>query len=110
MADLYAQVDVQELQRDAEDSLLHYGTKFYPDFIVNASGQTIATASGHRMLDWTSGKVSPLVTMQSLTLSIAGQMSCLVGHGNPEIVKTISDHAANLDHVFSGYVRYAEYF
>ena len=29
-------------------------------------------------------------------------MSCLVGHGNPEIVKTISDHAAHLDHVFSG--------
>ena len=29
-------------------------------------------------------------------------MSCLVGHGNPEIVQTIRDHAANLDHLFSG--------
>ena len=29
-------------------------------------------------------------------------MSCLLGHGNPEIVQTIRDHAANLDHLFSG--------
>ena len=63
MADIYSQVDVQELQRDAEDSLLHYGTKFYPEFIVNASGQTITTASGHRMLDWTSGNLPGLATM-----------------------------------------------
>ncbi|QDS73754.1 hypothetical protein FKW77_005051 [Venturia effusa] len=37
------------------------------------------------MLDWTSG-----------------QMSCLIGHGHPEIVRTVSEHAANLDHLFSG--------
>ncbi|EXJ87669.1 2,2-dialkylglycine decarboxylase (pyruvate) [Capronia coronata CBS 617.96] len=29
-------------------------------------------------------------------------MSCLIGHENPEIVKVISDHARNLDHLFSG--------
>jgi len=29
-------------------------------------------------------------------------MSCLIGHGNPEIVKTITEHAEQLDHVFSG--------
>lgn len=29
-------------------------------------------------------------------------MSCLIGHGNPEIVETIREHAANLDHLFSG--------
>lgn len=40
---------------------------------------------GHRMLDWTSG-----------------QMSCLIGHGHPEIVETITQHAASLDHLFSG--------
>ena len=85
MTVLYENVDEQKLKRQAEGSLLHYGTSFYPEFIVNASGQTITTASGHRMLDWTSG-----------------QMSCLIGHGNIEIVQTIRDHAANLDHLFSG--------
>ena len=29
-------------------------------------------------------------------------MSCLIGHGHPEIVSTIHHHAANLDHLFSG--------
>jgi len=29
-------------------------------------------------------------------------MSCLVGHGHPEIVKTITEHAQHLDHLFSG--------
>jgi 4-aminobutyrate aminotransferase-like enzyme len=31
-------------------------------------------------------------------------MSCLIGHGHPEVVEVIRDHAANLDHVFSGMV------
>ena len=29
-------------------------------------------------------------------------MSCLIGHGHPEVVDTITHHARNLDHVFSG--------
>lgn len=29
-------------------------------------------------------------------------MSCLIGHGNPEVVETITYHAKHLDHVFSG--------
>lgn len=29
-------------------------------------------------------------------------MSTLIGHGNPEIVETIHNHAKNLDHLFSG--------
>ncbi|RYP08342.1 hypothetical protein DL765_008818 [Monosporascus sp. GIB2] len=39
------------------------------------------------MLDWTSG-----------------QMSCLLGHGHGEIVRTITEHAAGLDHIFSGMI------
>jgi 4-aminobutyrate aminotransferase-like enzyme len=39
------------------------------------------------MLDWTSG-----------------QVSCLLGHGYPETVKVIADHAIYLDHLFSGMV------
>jgi len=29
-------------------------------------------------------------------------MSCLLGHGYPEIVETIAAHAQKLDHLFSG--------
>ena len=31
-------------------------------------------------------------------------MSCLIGHGHPEVVEVIRSHAAALDHVFSGMV------
>ena len=37
------------------------------------------------MLDWTSG-----------------QMSCLIGHGHPEIIEATTQHAASPDHLFSG--------
>ena len=78
-------INEKELQQQAEACLLHYGTAFYPQVIVDSSAQSIRTASGHRMLDWTSG-----------------QMSCLIGHGHPEVVETITYHAKHLDHVFSG--------
>ena len=85
MTALYSNIDEKQLQKDAQSSLLHYGTSFHPSIITAAHGITIETASGHRMLDWTSG-----------------QMSCLIGHGHPEIVKVIQDHAQHLDHLFSG--------
>jgi 4-aminobutyrate aminotransferase-like enzyme len=87
MSSLYANVNEAQLQQDADDTLLHYGTSFYPSMITSASGITITTSSGHKMLDWTSG-----------------QMSCLIGHGHPEIVQVISDHAKHLDHLFSGMI------
>lgn len=31
-------------------------------------------------------------------------MSCLIGHGHPEVVEVIRFHAMNLDHVFSGMI------
>lgn len=55
--------------------------------MVGSKGLYVYTASGRKILDWTSG-----------------QMSCLIGHGNPEIVETITKHAANLDHLFSGMI------
>ncbi|KAF2108412.1 dialkylglycine decarboxylase [Lophiotrema nucula] len=85
MAHLYESADEAQLQQDASSSLLTYGTKFHPEIITHAKGNYIYASSGHRMLDWTSG-----------------QMSCLIGHGNPEIVDTITKHAASLDHLFSG--------
>jgi 4-aminobutyrate aminotransferase-like enzyme len=84
---LYRNVDEKQLQDDVEKCLANYGTKFEQDIIVGSKGLYVYTASGHKCLDWTSG-----------------QMSCLIGHGHPEIVATIHDHAANLDHLFSGMV------
>ncbi|KAI0179394.1 pyridoxal phosphate-dependent transferase [Hypoxylon sp. FL1284] len=84
---LYNNVDQDALQKKTSQYLLNYGTKFMGDIICGAKGLYVYTANGHKVLDWTSG-----------------QMSCLLGHGHPEIVKTISDHAANLDHLFSGMV------
>jgi len=84
---LYAHEDEAELLRIADETLLGYGTGFFPSIITHAQGVYIYTSNGKRILDWTSG-----------------QMSCLIGHGNPEIVKTIHDHAACLDHLFSGMI------
>ncbi|KAB8360680.1 hypothetical protein FH972_024417 [Carpinus fangiana] len=72
---------------DADTCLLNYGTAFSEHIITKTEGVFIYTADGHRILDWTSG-----------------QMSCLIGHGHPEVVETIREHAANLDHVFSGMI------
>lgn len=84
---LYQDVDEEALREKTSKHLLYYGTSFNKDVICGAKGLYVYTASGHKILDWTSG-----------------QMSCLLGHGHPEIVKTIADHAANLDHLFSGMV------
>ncbi|RDW88761.1 hypothetical protein BP6252_00793 [Coleophoma cylindrospora] len=84
---IYADVDEKALMATADATLLNYGTSFFPSVITHASGIYIYTADGHRILDWTSG-----------------QMSCLIGHGHEEVVKTIHEHAASLDHLFSGMV------
>lgn len=82
---LYSRVDEEFLQAVASSCLANYGTKFEKDVVVGSKGLYVYTANGHKVLDWTSG-----------------QMSCLIGHGHPEIVSTIHDHAENLDHLFSG--------
>jgi 4-aminobutyrate aminotransferase-like enzyme len=84
---LYDDVNEAELQAKASKYLLNYGAKFNKDVICGSKGLYVYTASGHKVLDFTSG-----------------QMSCLLGHGHPEIVQTIADHAASLDHLFSGMV------
>lgn len=84
---LYQDANQEELMKKTKAHLINYGSKFHEDVIVGSRGLYIYTASGHRVLDWTSG-----------------QMSCLLGHGHPEIVKTIVDHAMYLDHLFSGMV------
>ncbi|KAJ5104973.1 hypothetical protein NUU61_002320 [Penicillium alfredii] len=80
-------VSQNELQAKTDRYLFNYDTKFNKDIICGSKGLYVYTASGHKVLDW-----------------ISGQMSYLLGHGHPEIVKVIADHAASLDHLFSGKV------
>lgn len=81
------QVDNAALLRDADACLLKYGSNFLPEVVTRTENIYFWTASGKKVLDWTSG-----------------QMSCLVGHGHPEIVETITKHAIGLDHVYSSMV------
>jgi 4-aminobutyrate aminotransferase-like enzyme len=77
--------DNDSLYASAQKNLLVFGSSFSPDVIVKISGTYLYTASGKKIMDWTSG-----------------QMSCLIGHGHPAIVQTIAEHAAKLDHLYSG--------
>lgn len=79
--------DNKSLYASAQKNLLVFGSSFMPDVIVRTDGIYLYTASGKKIMDWTSG-----------------QMSCLIGHGHPEVVKTLAEHAASLDHLYSGMV------
>jgi 4-aminobutyrate aminotransferase-like enzyme len=81
---LYPNINKPDLQKTASTSLLKYSGPFHPALITHAAGSYISTDEQHRMLDWTSG-----------------QMSCLLGHGHPEVIATMAAHAASLDHLFS---------
>lgn len=70
---------------DADRHLIRYGPPFSPEIIVRAEGAYLFTADDRRLLDFTSG-----------------QMSAILGHGHPEIVRTVRDQIARLDHLFSG--------
>lgn len=50
----YDSVDIEQLQRDADDCLLTYGTAFHPEIITSTDGIYMETQSGHRMMDFTS--------------------------------------------------------
>ncbi|KAF5009852.1 hypothetical protein FDECE_3947 [Fusarium decemcellulare] len=75
------------LYADAQAYLLTFGSLFMPDIVTKTQGVYFWTASGKKVMDWTSG-----------------QMSCLIGHGHPEIVQTLKHHAESLDHLYSGMV------
>lgn len=65
--------------------LIRYGGSFEPLIIERARGSFVYDADGRAILDFTSG-----------------QMSALLGHGHAEIATVIAEHAAGLDHLFSG--------
>lgn len=51
MTRLYDNINATQLQRDADEHLMHYGTAFHPEIITSTEGIFMETASGHRMMD-----------------------------------------------------------
>lgn len=58
---------------------------FSPEVIVRAQGSFLYTSDGRKILDFTSG-----------------QMSAVLGHSHPDVVRTVQHSVATLDHLFSG--------
>ena len=79
------ELDNSALYASARQNLLFFGGDFNTEVVTKTSGIYFYTASGQKIMDWTSG-----------------QMSCLIGHGHPEIVETIREYASGLDHLYSG--------
>lgn len=70
---------------DVEAHVLRYGPAFERRVIDRAEGSFVIDEDGARILDFTSG-----------------QMSSVLGHSHPDIVRTLCDQAGRLDHLFSG--------
>jgi 2,2-dialkylglycine decarboxylase (pyruvate) len=70
---------------NARAHLIRYGGSFEPMIIERAQGSFVYDVDGRAILDFTSG-----------------QMSSLLGHGHPEVAAVVAEHAARLDHLFSG--------
>ncbi|WP_116952024.1 aspartate aminotransferase family protein [Jiangella endophytica] len=70
---------------DVEDHLVRYIPAFTPRVIERAAGSYVYDTDGNAILDFTSG-----------------QMSAVLGHSHPEIVRAVSECVGSLDHLFSG--------
>ncbi|OZF48476.1 aspartate aminotransferase family protein [Rhodococcus sp. 14-2470-1a] len=70
---------------DADRHLIRYGVTFTPRIIERAEGTHVYDSDGQAILDFTSG-----------------QMSAVLGHSHPDIVRAVSQSVGSLDHLFSG--------
>ena len=82
---MYEDIDNTAVYEAALERCIPFGSNFLPDIVTKTQGVYFWTASGKKIMDFTSG-----------------QMSTLLGHGHPEIVETVRQHAAELDHLYSG--------
>jgi 2,2-dialkylglycine decarboxylase (pyruvate) len=78
-------VTTDQFWHDANRHLVRYGSSFVPRIIKRANGSYVYDEHGTAILDFTSG-----------------QMSAVLGHSHPDIVATVSDSMATLDHLYSG--------
>lgn len=70
---------------DVNSHVMRYGPVFERRIIDRAEGSFVYDTDGRAILDFTSG-----------------QMSAVLGHSHPDVVKVIREQAARLDHLFSG--------
>lgn len=70
---------------DVSDHVMRYGPVFERRIIDRAEGSFVYDSEGTAILDFTSG-----------------QMSALLGHSHPEVVRVVRDQIGRLDHLFSG--------
>lgn len=70
---------------DVDSHVMRYGPVFERRIIDCAEGSFVYDTDGKAILDFTSG-----------------QMSAVLGHSHPEVVRVIREQAGRLDHLFSG--------
>ncbi len=75
----------QDFWTQVDQHVIRYGATFTPLIIDRASGSYLYDEDGLAILDFTSG-----------------QMSAILGHSHPDIVKTVTTSIGRLDHLFSG--------
>lgn len=75
----------QDFWTEVTDHVMRYGPEFERRIITHAEGSFVHDSQGNKILDFTSG-----------------QMSSLLGHSHPEIVRVVRDQIGRLDHLFSG--------
>lgn len=78
-------MDDSTFWQQAEQHLIRYGGTFTPRRIERAEGSYVYDNRGRAILDFTSG-----------------QMSAVLGHGHPDIVRTVTDSVSTLAHLYSG--------
>jgi 4-aminobutyrate aminotransferase-like enzyme len=78
---------VDDFWARASKHLMYTGVPASPVVITKALGTRLYDASGRQILDFTSG-----------------QMSSLLGHSHPEIVKVVTKYVGELDHLLSNMI------
>lgn len=78
-------MDLDAFWRDADAHLVRFGATFTPRVIQRAAGSYVYDTDGAPVLDFTSG-----------------QMSAVLGHSHPDVVRAVSEAVGTLDHLYSG--------
>ncbi|MFK5690675.1 aspartate aminotransferase family protein [Ornithinimicrobium sp. LYQ92] len=78
-------MDSETFWSDVGAHLIRYGGGFSPRIIERAVGSHLYDHEGREILDFTSG-----------------QMSAVLGHSHPDIVRTVTESVSTLAHLYSG--------
>lgn len=76
-----------EIWEAADRHLIRYAGQFHSRIIERAAGSYLYDTAGNAILDFTSG-----------------QMSAILGHSHPDVVRTVARAVGTLDHLYSGMI------